>query len=346
MNIVFWGATTSFNVFRIGGIESVINRLSRYFVQLGHSVTIYQIDSEINETIHLRIGDEFITVMTSTRKQCFHHFFLHHHDVIYFVQTPFENAWLTFRYYIKKKREGFKTVKLFFTYPAHRGNIILETIKYRFLIDYCVAFSERLRISVSKFCKCNLRVYPPVSAEFFEMRQNRTKSNRIRILFIGRLSHDKGLDVVISVFQKLNRKKFKISIQGYFVGEEDKNRYLSALKNLELDELKIAERNQKEIPRFYEYDILLLPYQQSKPTLDTPLILLEGLAAGCLIITSFVSIPSLFKKGISIVTPADDVNAYVNILDHLDIETIEDIPTISRTDQVGRELLSIMEQSI
>lgn len=287
MKFAFVGSKANLEITRIGGIESTIRELV-LFLNRNHEIHILVIDQhEKSEKVFpTEYGDINITTadIGTIRTKI-----ISEYDVVNFLQSPFSNPFYACYFLFQKTFKAFITTKFFFTYPTLKNSTFLQDLKLKFLIDETFVFSKRLKNLAKTKTRNITMLYPPVSSKF--KKGTKVSSDKKSILFVGRLSYDKGLDIVIDVFKQLSNKSFSLSIMGYFSSEDDKTQYEAELKKLKLDRLEIVQRNAENKTPYIlnNYDILLLPYQDLGPTLDTPLLILEGLVSGCKIVTSNIS---------------------------------------------------------
>ncbi|MFQ5531391.1 MAG: glycosyltransferase family 4 protein, partial [Candidatus Nanoarchaeia archaeon] len=100
-----------------------------------------------------------------------------------------------------------------------------------------------------------------------------------KIIFFGRIAPVKNLEVLISVFNKLNNKKLNLEIIGPI------ERGYERIKNFESDNIKFLEpiHDLKEkIQKLQEVDIFILPSRREA----MPQSLIEAMALGKLVIAS------------------------------------------------------------
>ncbi len=256
------------------------------------------------------------------RKEIFKDF-----DIINFIQTPFENPFYSVRFLLMKSTKKVTTTKFFFTYPILAKYNFLQKLKIKFLIDHTFVFSKRLEV-LAKLITNNVTFqYPPISQVYIS-KLAPPKGIKEKILFAGRLSRDKGLDVVLDVYKKLSKDKFYLGIIGYFSTDADKKYYEEKLKRVDLDFLQIISPVTKLVAQnrlpLNEYNILLLPYQDLAPTLDTPLLILEGLSSQCKVITSDIGSLSSIKGNIFLVKEYTDSSKFLEMVNNVSEIKIKD----------------------
>lgn len=324
---------------KIGGIENSIKELANFLLKKGHKVIIFQIqDKNKHEVKNYYKQYKKIKIYTGTINNIRYKILQSKFDVINFVQTPFENIFFTLSFFLKKYFSNAISCKFFFTYPPfkHKYNY-WQKFKYKFLIDKSFAFSRRLKNNISMKNHKAYFLYPPVSNHYSELNRIKgKKEKKIKILFAGRLSKDKGIEIVLNVFNKLDRRKYYLGMSGYFKSKKDSLYYSKFIEDLKIDYLNIIDYMSKSKKRLYiplhKFDIILLPYQILSYTVDIPLLVLESLIAGCVVITSNIGDLSLLKGNIYTINEYSD---YRNFL-----QTIKSIPIKNKKDFVLNKYLS------
>jgi|GEM_PF-3551796 len=326
MNIAFVGSSRTIDPFTLGGIQTIIKELASYLVKAKNDVTFYQIDRFKKGEHELETPTGIISIHYGSVGNLRKMLLTQYYDVINFIQTPFANPVFTVLFYLKKRIYGTTTTKFIFTYPPFRRAVFFQPIKYKWLIDKCYTFSWRLQKEVKSVTPHVCFLYPPVSDDFFQQRGTDRSKGKVCLMYSGRLSRDKGLDVVIDVFQRMDRQKYRLVIAGYFASADDRTIYEEKLKSLNLDELIMLKTNRLSDefthPPLHRCDILLLPYQNMTPTVDLPLIVLEGLASGCKVVTSRIGdLPNL-RGNIRCVDDFQNPGAFITAIQEADREPI------------------------
>lgn len=326
MKFLFVGTKVNLDLNKIGGIESTMRELLVFLKKENYEIQVLLIDSEIIE--ESEFVTEFgkipvkITNVFEVRKHLFKRY-----DVINFLQTPFNNPFFAIYFWGYKIFSKSITTKFYFTYPTLKEISFLQKIKLKLLINHTFVFSKRLENLAKDIVKDVTLLYPPVSNNYISSKAKKNTS-KTKILFVGRLCSDKGLDIILNVFKNLPREKYYLGIIGYFANENDNKNYKKELNKLSLDCLEIVTPvtdNKPTLP-LSEYDILLLPYQDLGPTLDTPLLILEGLSSNCKIITSNIEPLNYIEGNIWFV---DD---YLNYLEFL--KMINDVSSIEKEKKI------------
>jgi glycosyltransferase involved in cell wall biosynthesis len=331
MNFLFVGSKANLDLNRIGGIESTMRELLFFLKKRNHDITVLLIDLKLKKETMIISDLVEITVITTSITLARKHLFKKY-DVINFIQTPFENPFFALSFLVYKTIKKKVTTKFFFTYPTLKNSTFLQKQKLKFLIDHTFVFSKRMETLAKHIVENVTMLYPPVS-EFYIKSSTRTTYSKTRILYAGRLSKDKGLDVLINVYKYLPRERYELGIIGYFTNHNDYENYFEKISNLKLDYLKIDSHNSKNkspLP-LDQYDILLLPYQDLGPTLDTPLLILEGLSSNCKVITSNIESLNSIEGNIYFVNDYSNYLSYIeminNISDKENLKTIQDYST-------------------
>ncbi|MCD6241312.1 glycosyltransferase [Candidatus Bathyarchaeota archaeon] len=319
MRILFVVSSNSFDFHRLGGIETSIKELALFLVSEHNDVTIYQINKAKKGKAEITTDFRPITIHYGNISDIRKKLLLSKFDVINFIHTPFESMLFTVLFLVKKYLFKITTTKFFFTYPPFRKHDSFQVIKYKYLIDKCFTFSKRLMDEVKLRTSNVYFLVPPVSDYFFKLHGERKQNSKINIMYLGRLSKDKGLDLVIDIYQNLDRNRYCLRICGYFANENDRLFYLKKLNSLALNELKIVERNTQlsffTYPPIDNCDILLLPYQNLTGSVDLPLLVLEGVVSGCKVITSSIGDIPLLKGNIYCVTNFHNAEDFVCMIE-------------------------------
>ena len=155
-------------------------------------------------------------------------------------------------------------------------------------------------MTVRRFCTGEMRaprarlLLPPVPESYFCRPQDKPSADKLRISFAGRVDPGKGAGRVIEVFERLAaREDIELRLCGFCLSQQP--------ETVALHERLLANPNIRYEPAEHkawtpevddglcrllrETDILLLPYVKLSSTVDTPLLLLEGMANLCAIVT-------------------------------------------------------------
>ena len=198
------------------------------------------------------------------------------------------------------------------------GNVIIRYLANKAQAIVCV--SKRLSRGISEVTgnMDGISIMPMgVDTKTFVFNENERKKYQDKLetggfpllLFVGKLSPKKGVDVLVSAVSKLNDEKISLAIAGdgelmpdlkKLVGDlgvEDRVTFLGAVPNSEIASLYSAA------------DVVVVPsiVDEKGETEGMPVVILEALAAGRKVIaTTCCSVPdNLIGKGVTEISPAD-----------------------------------------
>ncbi|MCB0744742.1 MAG: glycosyltransferase, partial [Ignavibacteriae bacterium] len=120
------------------------------------------------------------------------------------------------------------------------------------------------------------------------------------------------------------------------------------IENLDLDNLDIKEHStsntKKEYVALNEYDILLLPYQDLGPTLDTPLLVIEGLVSNCKVIVSNIGSLSNISGNLYFVDNIDCAKDYLDQIEKSSREELKPITYDYSVESFGNQFLETIKK--
>ena len=157
---------------------------------------------------------------------------------------------------------------------------------------FCV--SPRIYNYVSNWSQQSVLLLPPVPKSYFCTPEDKQINTKLRITYAGRVDTGKGTMQAVEVFHKLSsQKNVESKILGF--AWDHKPETIKLHNNLLADpnityepasfDLWSPTVEQNMCNALLNTDILLLPYYKLSSTVDTPLLLLEGLASLCIVIT-------------------------------------------------------------
>ena len=189
---------------------------------------------------------------------------------------------------------GFK--KIFFNYNFLNKFIINKINKYiDLLIVLSESFKEELIIEGVKSEKVivlyNFQNF--ITNKFNVFNNNSVK----RLLFLGSINREKGILDLIKAVSKINKDGYILNVAGKFMDSKTKKEILHFVNQNNLREnvvfLGYIQGNEKR-DILLNSDIMILPSYGE----GLPISILEGMAAGCVIIATEVgSIPEIIKNG-------------------------------------------------
>lgn len=301
MNIVFFGWVRVCDPMKIGGSESLTRRLALSLSCRGHNVAVIMYgadkDCEIKKLFGNTVTVQYYCSFYDALK-CLSDL---RYDFVFemYIQKRFYFSYLIF----KRKMKAYMKFSIIFMTAAEGS--IKQWLRNKFRVKFCnpvFAVSPRLIKELQKKGIPAVWLPPPVPDHYFTVPREMAKK-KIIISYIGRIDANKGVDSIIKVFRDLQNspcdgRSLEFKIYGYY----DSNRKESIALHNSLQKLPgieyFARRRES-----YQYsltaeeqmldfilgtDILILPYKNLKGTLDLPLLLLEGLAARCIVISTDV----------------------------------------------------------
>ena len=208
---------------------------------------------------------------------------------------------------------------------------VFEKCKYLCVSKYVAEEIEKDANPIGPVAKENIKIlYNCIDTELF--KQQKVESDFLRekysindtdkvILFVGRLSAEKGVDKVMEAVKLLNDKSVKLLIAGSLLSNANiKDAYqnkLSALATELKDNILFTGYvPQTELPKFYNMaDISVLPSVWEEPA---GLTMVESMACGLPVITTQSGGIPEYVANCGIVLPVDD-NLSRNIAEKIDI---------------------------
>jgi glycosyltransferase involved in cell wall biosynthesis len=293
IHIIFYGYHKSFDYYKIGGLESFYRRMA---------FLLSEADCKVSFVFYGSAFDDFIQITNSISLRYFQSF----QDSIDYLAT---DASLVFdNYILKKHRLRYASFRMRHNKSIHFGHIytgVPEGLQQKIIFisrkitpfnGPVLSLSHTIQKKLSKHEIDSDVMLPPLPQAYCIRKEE--KKDRLRLTFMGRFDDNKGIQEVVSLFQKLSQSDFSVdmAISGYFahgqVHKEKLEKAFDAIPNLEVQK----QTWQKWSPEMDEYvisllqktDILILPYHNLQGTMDPPLLVLEGMACGCAILTTNV----------------------------------------------------------
>jgi glycosyltransferase involved in cell wall biosynthesis len=317
MDIAFFGYHGSFDYQNIGGTNSMIRRLSTEIIGRGNNKVDYILYGGENKEIkhqsnffsryYENLGDALLQLKNYD-----------HVIIIYFPPLDV----LPIKKFLSKKNGSTFFHILYLEWPE---SIIKRKLKFELgkllpINGISFTISYRLFNYVKQWDKRVILFFPPVSQDFFIPLTEKELPGKIRVTFIGRIDHGKGVPDVIKLFKKLaQRDDIELSFYGIHWEHDTSvvalHNYLITQKLFKFVSVPFKkwtpDTDLMVQSALKQTDIFLQPYQKLSSTIDTPLLLLEAMASLCPVVTKpYGNIPDLYPSTRCII---DDKHFWNNI---------------------------------
>jgi glycosyltransferase involved in cell wall biosynthesis len=291
MKIAFFGRCSTLNYFKIGGIESFSRRLATGLLREGHQadfvsygvaalgkpavgggIKLYYFQ-ELAAALRF-LGQEYdhiITLYLSPRDRLRYLLFRRAHQ----PRLKFHKVYTSWPDSLIKRKVAFFEARL---YPYNGRLFCVSPRQYQ----YVSRWSDRAEL-----------LLPPVWESYFLKPEVKPTHDKLRLTYIGRTEPGKGIDDVIYLYNQLkDQPRLEIEIQGFHHGDSSGvkfHEWLSQQEGLRYVYTpceRYSPAVDDNLRRVLQAtDILVLPYRKLSSTIDTPVLLLEGMAALCAVMT-------------------------------------------------------------
>lgn len=305
MKIAFFGQRKFFDYFKIGGFESFIRRLANGLASLGNEVDYILYDAPQERVMQAAPGlrmaycrsfDEGVTkLLTGNYDHIFRVWLDRHHRLKYLWVTRTARGRTRWHHCFLAWPDSFTKRRL----AAMEGWLDAPG-------GYNICVSPRQFQVIKKFKKRSCLIIPPVPAEYFLTPEQKGQNDRIRVTFLGNLTPDKCIAEVITLFGDLAKhSRFRFSIWATHnplnPDSVEINHRLRSQKEIiyhHVDMESYSPASDAMVKNvLHDTDVFVQPYRTLKNTLDTPLLLLEAMAALCAVITTPVgSVPEIYGE--------------------------------------------------
>ncbi|MDT8308004.1 MAG: hypothetical protein RQ866_00625 [Bacteroidales bacterium] len=290
--IAFFCYDNQVNYHHVGGMDSLVRRLAHALIKLGDQVDIVHYGSDNYQSEQLCDGIKQLH-------------FCDFEDACQFLSEECDDV-LSIHLrradrikYAKFRRQWQNKVRFHHIYSVWNESRIKRELLFSearlFPFNGCLfCLSPRFYKTVSRWSKRAVLLLPPVDHSYFCTPSEKSNSDKLRIAFAGRVDPGKGVQNALDVFSRLGDKMdIDARVCGYAWSHraETIEMHESLIANPEIRyepvEYKKWDQNVDDdiVSILHNSDILLLPYQKLSSTVDTPLLLLEGMASLCTIIT-------------------------------------------------------------
>jgi len=305
VRIAFFGLKNSFDFYHIGGMDSLVRRLAAGLYDAGEKVGLVHYGDCEDKTVDAGNGIE-LHYFRSLAKALAHLEGGYDHVVSIYLRPQDRIAYARFR------RDRRNQIRFHHVFSCWNESWVKRELMFAdarlFPFNGTVfCLSQRLHGRVSKWSSRPRLLFPPVPKSYFIRPDDKSRGAKIRVMYSGRIDPLKGTEEATAVFRQLaGEEGIKASIYGYVWTE---SRRCMRLHGRLLSDPAIsyetgnyerwscsAEADFQTV--LAETDILILPYRKLSSTVDTPLLLLEGMASLCAVIVPSVGdIPSVYGPG-------------------------------------------------
>lgn len=318
MKIAFIGWEGAYSYKEIGGMNAYVLRLAENLLSSKAKVSLFYLSKTSGESeIYRGIEIEYFNTFDENLK----------HRLTEFDHT------ITI-YFHRKDRSKWKDIRLQLKHVKHhlvisawpdsffKRNLRMIEINMMKYSGYHLCMSPRISKLSSFFGNKSEVVYPPVPISFYKDK-SRENYHKLRIAFMGRLDPGKGALEAMNFFRCIRSQvhDFEVSIYGYAWESEESIRVKSEIcdSDIHLVESKLCESPMEAESQvrgiFANIDILYLPYRSLQSTIDSPLVMLEGMASGCLVLTKDIGdLKEIYGSNVTVV---DDILDYSLLLKKL-----------------------------
>jgi glycosyltransferase involved in cell wall biosynthesis len=302
MKIAFFGAYGSFDYYRIGGTESFSRRLATGL--MSHACHTDFIVYGAPECKHLVSGEGIGLHYFLTLEEALHFLKEDYKVVLTLYLHPQDRLhYIVFRHRNRKKMFFHQVYFSWSDSGIKRRGAFLDARIYQFNGKlFCV--SPRIYEYVRRWSNRSLLFLPPIPESYFLEPQQKGDHQQIRVTYIGRTEPAKGIEDVIALYKQLkghpevaleihgfhyNHSNVSVSFHEWLSKEEQISYFYNPFEGYSPQ----VETNVQRILK--DTDILLLPYRRLSSTIDMPVLLLEGMASECAVITRAMGdIPSIY----------------------------------------------------
>jgi glycosyltransferase involved in cell wall biosynthesis len=322
VRIAIFGVKNSFGLARVGGTDSFFRRLSRRWVDAGHPVTFVNYGYAHAESsmgwhqIHEQQCVSYSEAAAWLRDYA---------DVILVnaLRKADRFRFLLFRWKYRHAKKFLAVYSLYKEHPVGRHLHFVDAILFPYRSG-AVCMSPRLTATLQRWRNVASTVLPPVGPEFYCPPERKPLGHRLRVLYVGRTERGKGIKTVVEILERLaGDPGLELAMLGYFFPGDAEAAHASewlakqAWLNYQYQDIQVWSPavDQRLARRLHETDILLLPYDRLSSSIDTPLLLLEGMAASCCIITKPLGdIPSVYGPSPLLIKDSDFVSRAVELI--------------------------------
>ena len=321
MRIVFFGQQSTIDFHQIGGVESFIRRLAMQLVKEGDAVDYVMFGCQETKVVTMEDGKLRLLYFKSFLRALKALFESYDYVITTYLHFVKRLEFLLFRFIYHKKLK-FCVILLGLPESALKRWMIFFDAKLFY--EKVLVISPRLFKAARRWSLDPVLLLPPVPEDYFLRLDEKPRRKKIRLTYIGRIDVRKGIEDAIELFLKLrDHENIETQIYGYYsdFGPNSQNIYKwlkeqSQIKFVDVEQNSYTPQLEQQIRlALKDTDVLVLPYRSIDGTIDIPLLLLEGMASLCAIITTTCGdIPFIYGKSKLLLDETSDLKHIINIL--------------------------------
>ncbi len=313
MKIAFFGAFGAFEYFRIGGTESFARRLATGLRDLGQEADFVVYGAPVTKRQATPAGIDlcyFAELPGALR-----HLAEGYEHVLTMYLYPRDR--LTYMFFRRRYRNRLTCHQFYFGWPdslLRRKAAFLDARLYPYNGRlFCV--SPRIYHYARSWSPSARLFLPPVPESYFLTPEDKPVGGKLRVTYIGRTDPGKGIEDVIQLFTELKDSPgVEVAIHGFHRRDAAVSEQIheslcrqGTISYHHEDYDGYTPEVEAGVGRILrDTDVLVLPYRRLSSTIDTPLLLLEGMAALCAVATRPLGdIPSLYGPSPFLFSGAD-----------------------------------------
>lgn len=297
MKLTVFSHEVSIDYKKVGGLESLLRRISNEVIEDGHEVEFVLYGSRKDALVSLQNGVKVRYTKGFTKSlrylQCqsnsvISNYIKKRHRLLFYIFRAYERNRISF-FRIQSGIENSKSQRMLAKVPT--------AARLAHLFEEQIALSETIHKNLTSIGIDAKLCLPPVPEVFFVPKSSKPATSPLEVTFVGRLDENKGISSALELFQDLAKcQKFNLNISGYYGhGVSPRSNIENAIKNH--PEINFHELSWKQWSNEVDYDlisllertdVLILPYKNLSGTMDPPYLILEGMAARCVILTTNV----------------------------------------------------------
>jgi glycosyltransferase involved in cell wall biosynthesis len=302
MKIAFFGSFGSFDYFKIGGTESFARRLATTLVNAGHQADfiIYGSPTSRFQTAGPGIGLYSLTKLSEALPFLVKNY---EHVLTLYLRPSDRLSYLRFR---QRHNQRLRFHQIYFSWPDSviKRKAAFWDARLHPFNGRLICISPRQFNYVRQWSDRAVLLVPPVWETYFLAPDTKSSHDQLRVTYIGRTEPAKGIEQVIHLLTQLkdcpwlhgeihgfhhSHSKASVQIHEWLKDQKQFGYFYSPFES------HSQELEDNLIRILKDTDILLLPYRQLSSTIDTPMLLLEGMASLCAVVSmASGSIPDIY----------------------------------------------------